>query len=280
MFRYHTAMIIVYGTGFIGKHVTKALSEKGIFYLCSKTRTYNYDQIKEEIELYNPSAIINATGFPTPTNIDFYEGNVSKLVLTNTAGNLILATICEELDIHYLTIMSGCIFNGAGMLFTDRSCPNFVGSAYSLNRVQTENILKSFKNTCIVRIRMPISEDFDPKSLITKLSKFSYITNLENSITVLDDCMPMLVDLLETRYTGVVNLVNQGTITNSRVCNLYKNLIDENKEFKILRPDQIHAVPRSNCVLVPSRIVSDTPDAYESVVRIMKKLKRSKDVFC
>jgi len=273
-------MIIVYGTGFIGKHITKALSEQGIFYLCSKTRTYNYDQLREEIELYQPSAIINATGFPTPTNIDFYEDNIDKLVLTNSVGNLMLAALCEELDIHYLTIMSGCIFDGKGMIFTDRSCPNFIGSAYSLNRVQTENILHSFKNTCIVRIRMPISEDFDPKSLITKLSKFEYITNLENSITVLEDCMPLIVNLLECRYVGVVNLVNQGTVTNSQICNLYKNFIDKNKEFKIIRPDQIHAVPRSNCVLVPSRIVSNTPDAYESISRIMKKLKRSTDIFC
>lgn len=127
---------------------------------------------------------------------------------------------------------------------------------------------------------MPVSDDFSPKSLITKLSKFKYITNMNNSITVLEDCMPKLMNIIRQRYTGIVNLVNCGYITNAHICLLYKKMINPAKVFEIAKPDQIHAVPRSNCVLVPSDIVMATPDAITSVIRIMKKLKRVVDVYC
>lgn len=272
-------MIIIYGTGFIGKHIVKVLNSMCIPYMCSKTRTFNYNEIKEEIDTYKPCAVINATGFPTPTNIDFYEDKVSKLVMTNTVGNLLLASICEDREIHYITIMSGCIFDG-DIKFTDKSIPNFSGSCYSKNRMDTESILKDFKHTCIVRIRMPISSDMSPKSLITKLSNCENITNKKNSITVLDDCMPKIIDILKLRYTGVCNLVNQGTISNAYICYLYKKFINPSKNFKVVTPEEIHQVPRSNCILAPSDIVADTPNAKNSVYNIFIGLQRSMNTFC
>ncbi len=273
-------MIIIYGSGFIGGHITAELQKVGMHFMVSKTRVYDYNAVKEEIQVYNPTAIINAAGLATPTNIDFYEDQIPQLLMTNTVGNVMLAALCEEFNIHYVTIMSGCIFDSQKRVYSDLASPNFTGSAYSKNRVETEALLKNFRNTCIVRIRMPISSDFHPKSLITKLASFDSITNLRNSVTVLDDCIPMIVRIILKRHTGIVNLVNNGTVTNAYICFLYRKMVNHSKTFKLANPEQLHTVPRSNCILAPSRFVKDLPDAATSIIKIIKGLKRVTDVYC
>ncbi len=90
-------MIVVYGaSGFVGQYITKHLVNEGEFYMSSKTRIHNYEEIKKELKLYKPTHVISAAGYSTPNNIDFYEKNKSNLLLVNTAGNIILANICKE----------------------------------------------------------------------------------------------------------------------------------------------------------------------------------------
>ena len=292
-------MIIIYGSnGFVGKYIKKYLSRAGYFYLCSKTRTYNYDEIKREIELYKPTSIISCAGYPTPTNIDYYENSIenkSRLCLTNTAGNIILSEVCRELNIHLVIIMSGCIYNSyeeninSGKIkiqqFTDSDKPNFSGSYYSKNRVATEELLSIHNNLCVVRIRMPITDDMNPKSLITKLVNYRKITNIPNSVTVMDDCMPKIVDVVSRKITGMINLVNEGYITNAYILYLYKSFVNKTYNYSIVSLDEIEnkngkqVAPRSNCIIIPSEILGEMPNVKKSVLDIIKKFKMIKDIY-
>jgi dTDP-4-dehydrorhamnose reductase len=290
-------MIIIYGsTGFIGSHIVKELSNynskdkiKKPFFLCSKTRIWDYTIIKKEIQLYKPTAVINATGFSTPSNIDYYEqsiDNKSKLILTNTAGNVILASACKELNVHYITIMSGCIFESEkGEYYTDKDKPNFYGSLYSKNRIITEELLSIYDNITIIRIRMPVSSYMHNKSLINKLIQYKYITCIPNSITILDDCIPKIIDIINNNITGIINLVNNGNITNAYICYLYKNMINNNHTYQIATPKIIDFIMkgkprRSNCILQPSKCLGEMPDVKKSINLIFKDFKRIKDIYC
>lgn len=286
-------MIIIYGsTGFIGRHIVKELIKNSIPFLCSKTRIYDYYNIKKEIALYNPTNIINAAGFATPNNIDFYEENIknkSNLTLSNTAGNIILANLCHEFNIHLITIMSGCIYssNRSNRLkeYNEKDKPNFFGSLYSKNRILTEELLSIYDNVCIVRIRMPISSFMHPKSLINKLLNYKNITNLPNSITVLDDCVPKIIDILKNKITGTINLVNYGSISNAYICYLYKKIVNRRYEFSVIDIELLeHMNPdkakRSNCVLKPSDSIGDIPYVTLSIKKIFKKFKLIKDIYC
>ncbi len=285
-------MIVIYGSsGFIGRHLIKYLSTiKDIHFMCSKTRIWDYKNIEEELKLFRPTAVINMAGYPTPTNIDFYEEsteNKSNLLLTNTTGNIVLADICNKFKIHLITLMSGCIFDSTekNTIFSDDDTPNFFGSLYSRNRIVTEGLLSIYSNICIVRIRMPVSSYMHKKSLINKLISYEEITNCPNSITVLDDCMPKFLDLLKTKKTGIVNLVNSGTITNAHICYMYKLFVNPNHKFKIVTTDYLESKnkekpKRSNCIIQPSVFFGDMPDVKESIVNIFKKFKRTKDIYC
>ncbi len=299
-------MIVIYGSGgFIGSHIVKELcneSEHNSSFMCSKTRIWNYDNIYEELKLYKPTSVINATGYPTPSNIDFYEENTenkSNLILTNTAGNIILADICNKLRIHYVAIMSGCIYDSYKCThplryprvmkyvktFNEKSKPNFQESLYSKNRVLTEELLSIYDNICIVRIRMPVSSFMHNKSLINKLINYPNITNVPNSITILDDCIKKIPNILKLKKTGVVNLVNEGAITNAFICKLYKKYVNPNHTFNIVSLDYLEnknkdKPKRSNCILQPSKCISPIPNASDSLLIIFKKFKRTIDIYC
>jgi dTDP-4-dehydrorhamnose reductase len=299
-------MIVLYGSsGFIGSHIVKELcaeSKHNFSFMCSKTRIWNYDSIYKELKLYKPTSVINAAGYPTPNNIDFYEENTenkSNLLLTNTAGNLILADICNKLKIHYVVIMSGCIYNSYKYntnkqyqnttkyirTFNEKSKPNFQESLYSKNRVMTEELLSIYTNICILRIRMPVSSFMNDKSLINKLIKYPNVTNIPNSISILDDCIKKIPNILKLKKTGIVNLVNDGVVTNAFICKLYKKYVNQNHTFNIVSLDYLEnknkdKPKRSNCILRPSKCINPIPNAEDSLLLIFKKFKKTIDIYC
>jgi hypothetical protein len=76
----------------------------------------------------------------------------------------------------------------------------------------------------VVRIRMPFSGENESKNLLTKLTNYAkhgklYDSGL-NSITDIDQAVSVSCKLLEQNFSGVVNLVNQGTITTKEIVEL------------------------------------------------------------
>ena len=48
-----------------------------------------------------------------------------------------------------------------------------------------EQMLAIYKNTLVLRVRMPISDDLSPRNFITKIMKYDNVVNIPNSMTVL-----------------------------------------------------------------------------------------------
>lgn len=259
-------MILIYGwSGYIGRHIIKELEKKNLEFVLSSNRIYNYIDVESDIELYNPKFIISAAGYSTPTTIDFYESNKEELILTNTTGNLILADLTSKYNIHLTLIMSGCIYNYKNyddvgyykFKYDEKDTPNFDKSFYSKNRIQTEELLSNYDHICILRLRMPISNDLHHKSLITKIIKYSTVINIPNSMTVLEDLIPFIHIVMEKKLTGKFNLVNFGIITHSQILDMYIKYINPNYKYAIITEKEQSnkvLVARSNCHLSNKKI--------------------------
>lgn len=278
-------MILIYGgNGFIGKHIIKELKKNNLVFSLSSKRIYNYSDIENDIKLYNPKFIISSAGYSTPNTIDHYEKNKSKLILTNTTGNLILADLSLKYKIHLTIIMSGCIYqynqyNNAyyqANKFTERSTPNFYGSFYSKNRIETENILLSYKHICILRLRMPISKDMNKKSLITKIINYRNVIDIPNSMSVLEDLLPFIPIILKKNLTGIFNLVNTGIITHPQILEMYKTYINPKYTYKIISEKEQNKkllAYRSNCHLSNIKLSKHMkiPEIKNSIESIFKE---------
>ncbi len=286
-------LILMYGSsGFIGNYVTRYLNNHNIFYISSKTRTYNFESIENDILKYKPTHIISLAGSKIESNIDCFEINENKkdLILTNTIGNYNLAYLSDKHNIHLTLFMSGCIYNYRNnydkQLYKNEIIesypPNFKESYYSYNRIYTEEILKPFTNICILRLRMPISNSLHPKSLITKVINYKTIHIIPNSMTVLDDLIPFVGHVIKNNLIGTYNLVNPGITNHRYILNLYKKFVNPNYKFKIIHDSEQKIIaPRSNCHLSSNKVQKylRVSNINHSIIRIMKSYKRIVDKY-
>ena len=100
--------------------------------------------------------------------------------------------------------------------FTEESIPNFTGSGYSTVKGYTDQVLRNFKNTLQLRIRMPISHLVSGRNLIDKLAAYKNICSIPNSMTVLDDMWSIIDKMIEGRirkyYEEVVLLADRALV--------------------------------------------------------------------
>jgi 3,5-epimerase/4-reductase len=179
---------------------------------------------------------------------------------------------------------TGCIFefdeehtltNGVG--FTPDDLPNFFGSKYSLIKGFTDRLMHLFKRGIMnVRIRMPITADNSPKNFITKITNYEKICSVPNSMTVLPELIPVMIDLINRKYSGTVNLVNPGLISHNEILELYRNIVDPEfkwKNFTIAEQDEILLGKRSNNLLNTDFIEKEYPNVLgirDSIIRVLR----------
>lgn len=134
-----------------------------------------------------------------------------------------LAILAQEFNIHYTYLGTGCIFdydeshtktNKLGYL--ENSTPNFFGSNYSIVKGFTDRLISLLdKNTLNLRIRMPISQNYNERNFITKITSYKKICSVPNSMSVLPFLLPKILNLMSDKVTGTINFTNPGVISHN-----------------------------------------------------------------
>jgi len=294
--------ILIYGhKGWIGQQfvdILKNLSD--VDYVLGMARVENYDALNNEVELVNPTHIVSfigrthgKIGDKVYSTIDYLEkkGKLLENVRDNLYAPMNLALLAQAKNIHYTYLGTGCIFkfdnddcrpfgkeeNG----FTEDDIPNFFGSGYSTVKGFTDQLMHRFnKNVLNLRIRMPITDEENPRNFITKIVNYEKICSVPNSMTVLPELLPIALKLMREKHTGTINLTNPGLISHNEMLAMYKELVDadfEWKNFSIEEQNKILASERSNNYLDTSLLEKLCPDVKpikESVREIMKRYKK------
>lgn len=273
--------VLVYGhRGWIGNQFVKMLNETNIDFILGDSRVDNIDNIKNEIKSYNPTHVISfigrthgVIGEKKYTTIDYLEeeGKLYENVRDNLFSPFVLAEICSEFGIHYTYLGTGCIFkyddehpfakeeNG----FTEDSAPNFFGSSYSIVKGFTDKMMKLYeKNVLNLRIRMPITGEENSRNFITKIVNYEKICSIPNSMTVLPELLPYVLDMMKNMITGTVNLTNPGLISHNEILEMYREIVNPYftwKNFTQEEQRKILLADRSNNFLDTTRLTTLYP---------------------
>ncbi|OAY69765.1 Bifunctional dTDP-4-dehydrorhamnose 3,5-epimerase/dTDP-4-dehydrorhamnose reductase [Ananas comosus] len=72
--------------------------------------------------------------------------------------------------------------------------------------------LKEYINLHITeKVRMPISSDLsNPRNFITKITRYEKVVNIPNSMTILDELLPISIEMAKRNLTGIWNFTNPG----------------------------------------------------------------------
>jgi dTDP-4-dehydrorhamnose reductase len=284
--------IVLYGgNGWIGQQIQKILISKNISYVISQVRVDDVDQIRNELDEVKPTHVICSIGRTkgvidgkAVNSIDYleYPTKLVDNVRDNLYSPVILAKLCQDRKIHMTYIGTGCIFNTEGDTssynYTEEDKPNFFGSSYSIVKGFTDQLMSQLFSDYIlnVRIRMPITRESHPNDFITKIASYPNICSIDNSMTVLDDLLLVLVDMLMEHKTGTINLVNPDYINHNQILTLYKEHCNPNHTWNNItleQQKQLLKSDRSNNVLDSHKLQDycpHIPTITESIADILK----------
>lgn len=239
---------------------------------------------------------MNAAGKTGRPNIDWCESHKVETFRANVLGALTLIDICEQRQIPHLLFSTGCVYTyqrvgegphtlGSGVGFKEEERHNFDGSYYSLSKGLLDDAIAATQFKCLLtlRVRLPMGEDFNHRSLITKLLQYDKLVDIPNSITCLRNMLPISAQMMRDGKRGIYNFTQEGTISHGELMQLYKEIVDPTVEwshFSEAEQNQVVKAPRSNCHLDVTKLKSEYPQlmtAKEAVRDTFQEVKRRVD---
>jgi len=290
---------LICGKGWLSTHFIRELEKSHHHWSYIKSRADDYENLSRELKTERPDRVISVMGRTHGwigdhhwTTIDYLEqpGKLVENLRDNLYGPLMLSKACTELDIHLLYVGTGCIFEydashelGSGRGFTERDFPNFTGSSYSTVKGFTDRLLNNVQGVLNARIRMPISDEDNPRNFITKITTYEKICSIPNSMTVLNELVPIMVRMSEEKLSGTFNMTNPGTISHNRILELYREIVDPEftwQNFDKCEQDKILASGRSNNLLDTMKLECIFPEVNKietAVINVLRSMARSKN---
>ncbi|XP_021898354.1 trifunctional UDP-glucose 4,6-dehydratase/UDP-4-keto-6-deoxy-D-glucose 3,5-epimerase/UDP-4-keto-L-rhamnose-reductase RHM1-like [Carica papaya] len=262
---------LIYGrTGWIGGLLGKICEKRGIPYDYGRGRLEYRSQVLADIQCVKPTHVFNAAGVTGRPNVDWCESHRPETIRTNVVGALTLADVCRERGLLLMNYATGCIFEyddthpmESGIGFTEADKANFTGSFYSKTKAMVEELLREYDNVCTLRVRMPISSDLtNPRNFITKITRYNKVVNIPNSMTVLDELLPISVEMAKRNLKGIWNFTNPGVVSHNEILEMYKNYVDPSFKwinFNLQEQARVIVAPRSNNELNSSKLKKEFP---------------------
>merc|ERR1712154_446076 len=110
--------------------------------------------------------------------------------------------------------------------------------------------MRNYKNNVLnLRIRMPIIGSHNARNFITKICTYDRICSIPNSMSVLDELIPVMIDMVLNRECGTYNLTNPGVISHDEILQMYRESVDPDFTWKNFSADEqakVIASGRSN----------------------------------
>ena len=258
--------VILGSTGYVGSKIFHFLTknEEEVIGISRSDIDYSNPKIlKECLRSKKPRFLINAAGYTGKPNVDACELAKADCLDGNAVLPGTIRQVCEELNITWGHVSSGCIFSGRrpdGGGWTEDDLPNFSFrsppcSFYSGTKALGEEVLEGAENCYIWRLRIPFNEERSSRNYLQKLLNYNFLLEAENSVSHLNEFCQKCVESLENEVEpGIYNMTNPGSVTTTQVTEWMKEEGVTDKQFQFFEDEQHFMIkaaktPRSNCVL-------------------------------
>lgn len=110
---------------------------------------------------------------------------------------------------------------------------------------------------------MPISSDLEnPRNFITKIARYDKVVNIPNSMTVLDELLPISIEMAKRNLKGIWNFTNPGVISHNEILEMYRDYIDPKfnwRNFTLEEQAKVIVAQRSNNEMDASKLKNEFP---------------------
>jgi 2-polyprenyl-3-methyl-5-hydroxy-6-metoxy-1,4-benzoquinol methylase len=187
-------------------------------------------------------------------NTSFIENKLDINIKYNLYYPLLACNICKKMNVHLTYIGEGCIFKNK-----DSKQPDLKVSSHSIVNTYTEKIINEiYNNVLFLRLRYPITGNMLPSCYLMKLLSYKNILDTNNSITIIEDMLPIIMKMIETNTYGIYNLFGNGHLNSINTALKLKNEYDSYVNFKIMSKEHHDKIigERSNVLLNNSKLAN------------------------
>ena len=255
--------ILIFGNGWLGAMLAKAY---GADIFPGRLEQVTADDLRPYDVVINTAA---------KTSIDWCEENKAEALACNAIYAATLADLCDRQDIRYVYISSACIFESADEMDVkyETSAPN-PKCFYAVTKWVGEELVKeAHSEALIVRIRLPLSEVPHPRNTINKIVTYKELVNTEESVTILEDFVPALKEMIDEHATGTYHMVNAGTITMPEIVSFFHNDFSVIDRYTLRERTQDAGKANRVSTIVGSKRIPLLPNVQDRIFGLVKMYK-------
>jgi len=219
--------ILIIGRGFLGSLATDYFGRRAECIGSTEVDITSLDSVRKVLGERLPRVVLNAVAYTGTADLEKPENQAVGFSL-NVQGPANLAIACQELDIRLVHVSTGMMFDGAGpgndgWREQDRPEPHIY---YAWTKALADWSLYPYleaNHILVLRMHLPLSGRHHPKNFLQKLQKFSKVVDVQSSVTVTEDFLTAMDQLLKQEAAGMYHVVNPGRISSYQIIELLKD---------------------------------------------------------
>lgn len=239
-------------SGYVGREVALRLRSDGYDVRCPSRRSLDRLELGSDV-------VVNCAGVSGSPNVDWCEDHAYDTVLGNTIFPIDLA---RRSDGHFIHVGSGCIFfgenqrEGSGGAWGE-SDPANPRTVYTRSKYAADlGLLALRENVTILRPRLVFSGEPGPRNMLTKLSKYSRVIDVVNSVTSVGELARAISFFVKERVPGVFHATHEGTISHREIVGLYRKHVNpQHPNVEFISEGELNAKAERSSV----RLLSSLP---------------------
>jgi dTDP-4-dehydrorhamnose reductase len=234
--------IVIFGKGYLGERFAEHFGGRAELVAADITRL---DDLQKIIVGRAPEVVINAAGKTLTSEIEKFE-NRSLAYDVNVHGPANLAYLARTNHFHLFHISTDMVYGGPvpeeGWRETDALNP---ANYYAWTKAWADLQLAPFAERdriSILRIRTPLSARNHTRNLLNKLQGFASVVDVPSSLTVVEDLLEVVGQMMGKKTYGLFNVVNPGVISLYDIAMRLQQagLIAEDKTIQRIAPEDLN----------------------------------------
>ena len=216
--------LVTGGTGYIGSILTDFLRRDVQLPEVCSYGTHELDvtdrqAVAERVGSVRPDVVFHLAA---KAGTDWCEHHFDEAKAVNVDGsiNVVGEALAHGAAVVYFS--SACLYpDNARHYSEDDEMRAFC--RYTETKLLAEQALRPYAGRIlIIRMRQPFSNHQHPRNLLQKLASYSEFIDEPNSMSHLEECIPVVWELLRAGASGAYNMTNEGWTTPLRVAHLIK----------------------------------------------------------
>lgn len=178
------------------------------------------------LKLADPDVVINTAG---KTDLPWCENNQAEAFRCNVIAPLALCRLCARLEIPFIHLSSGCVWDGPFKENGEPFGPNDLVTPacfYTWTKASCDSLMRETTDELVlIRPRQVYSPVLSPRNTLDKLNRYPKLLDTPNSMTSLDTIIRVIDHILEMNtelryFPDVWNVYDKGTSSPFRVAEL------------------------------------------------------------